>query len=68
MRRFFILMLIATLFGLPLKAQIQREFFGFSFGTSKQIVLQDMRAKGYSISITSEGFMAEGDANLFIEE
>lgn len=45
---------------LPLNAQIQRKFFGFSFGSSKQIVLQGMRAKGYSIGNTSEGFMALG--------
>lgn len=60
MRRFLIITVISTLALLPLNAQIQRKFWGYSFGSSKQVVLQGMRAKGYSIDNTSEGFLAIG--------
>lgn len=41
-------------------AQIQRKFLGYTFGSTKQIVLQGMKGKGYIINNTSEGFMAKG--------
>ena len=41
-------------------AHISRSFLGYSFGSSKQAVLQGMRGKGYSIQRSSEGFMAVG--------
>ncbi len=60
MRRTLVCIVFAILGLLQLNAQIQRKFYGFSFGSSKQVVLQGMRGKGYTIHNTSEGFMAFG--------
>lgn len=60
LKRFLICLLFAVISILHLDAQIQRRFFGYSFGSSKQAVLQGMKGKGYAIQNTSEGFMAIG--------
>lgn len=60
MRRTLVCIVFAILGLLQLNAQIQRNFFGYSFGSSKQLVLQGMRGKGYTIQDTSEGFVAHG--------
>lgn len=60
MRRLMIYIVFATLGLLQLNAQIQRKFLGYSFGSSKQIVLQGMKGKGYTIKNTLEGFAVIG--------
>lgn len=44
---------------LNINAQIQRTFLGCSFGCSKQIAVQKIKALGYSIYSTDEGFIAK---------
>ena len=61
MRRLYIFIILFTLSLCSLNAQIQRKFYGYSFGSSKQSVLQGMRSKGYHIINTSEGFIAVGE-------
>nr|DAF12166.1 MAG TPA: hypothetical protein [Crassvirales sp.] len=48
---------------LSTNAQIQRTFFGFSFGCSKQVAIQKMKTLGYNIQNTDEGFIAESKIN-----
>lgn len=44
---------------LNINAQIQRTFFGCSFGCSKQATIQKMKNLGYNIQNTDDGFLAE---------
>ena len=60
--RILISIIFATLGLLQSNAQIQRNFLGFTFGDSKQIVAQALRNKGYIIEFDSDGngIVAEG--------
>ena len=60
MKKFLILIVFTTIGLLQMNAQIQRKFYGYSFGSTKQVVMQGMKGKGYTINNTSEGFMAIG--------
>lgn len=55
----YILSLLLFLVSITLNAQIQRTFFGCTFGSTKAVVAQKMKALGYNIHYTDEGFMAE---------
>ena len=60
MKKYLICIILVTIGTFQLNAQIQRQFFGYSFGASRQVVLQGMKGKGFEIHNTSNGFMAYG--------
>lgn len=57
MKKTLFCMFFALLGFMQLNAQIQRTFLGCSFGTSKQVVLQKMKAKGFTVVKNYNGFI-----------